>query len=365
MPLYEFEGKRPLVHPSTYISPEAVIIGDGEIGADCYIGPGAVIRGDFGAIRIGNESNVQDNCVVHGRPDAVTVIGDRVSLAHGAIVHCCTIDDDALVGMRACVSDWARIGRFAVVAEGAVVVNQMEVEPETIVGGVPAKPIGKLDRKAREYMLGTRMMYVQMARRQIRSLRPVSAPAPAAPQRGLISEDGCVLVVVDMQEKLYRRMHHKERLLAGVLRLIRFARAAEIPLVVTEQYPKGLGRTIPEVTRELPEDQEVIEKVAFGCFGEERFQQRLAELGARTLVVCGIEAHICVGQTVLAAPEQMQVYLVVDAVSAHTSLDVETAVARARAAGVIPVTVEMFMFEYLKVAKTEKFERCLEVLRRE
>lgn len=365
MAIYEFDGKKPKIAPTTFVCSEAVIIGDVEIGRDCFIAPCAVIRGDFGPIRIGNETNIQDTAVVHGRPDAVTTIGNRVSIAHGAVVHCCTVEDDALIGIRAVVSDWVVVGKGAIVAEGAVVTANTHIDPYTVVAGIPAKTIKKLDRKNREYMLGTRMMYVQNARNYMRSLKPLHQPKPIHPSRELIPQKGCVLIVVDMQEKLYRVMKNKEKLLKNVLRLIKFSKTLNIPIVVTEQYPKGLGRTIKEVSEELPPGIEVIEKTSFGCFGEPRFLQRLEELKATTLVICGIEAHICVGQTVYAAPSHLRILLVTDAISAYTEEDIATAVERAKEAGATLVTTEMFMFEYLKAAKTENFERCLHILRRD
>ncbi len=365
MGIYEVKGKRPRIAPTTFVCPEAVVIGDVEIGRDCFVAPGAVIRGDFGSIRIGDESNIQDNAVVHSRPEAVTSIGSRVSIAHGAIIHCCTIEDDALIGMRAVVSDWVVVGKGAIVAEGAVVTHSTSVEPNSVVAGIPAKPVKTLKRKDYEYVLGTKMLYVQNARHYIRSFKPLPHHSPVLPARQLVPQDGCVLVVVDMQEKLFPVMQQKERLLKNVLRLVRFARTADIPIVLTEQYPKGLGRTIKEVAQALPPNIDVIEKVSFGCFGEPKFLQKLETLNAKTLVVCGIEAHICVGQTVLATPPHLTVLLVTDAVSSYSRTDTETAIERAKLAGAIPVTTEMFMFEFLKTAKTELFERCLDILRRD
>jgi len=367
MVFYEFEGRRPRVGEGSYVSPDAVVIGDVRIGRGCYIAPGAVIKGDYGRVEIGDESNVQDNCILHARPDNVLRIGNRVSVGHGAILHNCTIEDDVTVGMGAVVSDFAVVGRYSVVAEGAVVTNNQKVPESVVVAGIPARKIADVDTKERERYLGYKMLYSRLADRYARSSRRVpSLEQLAEPTfEGLIPDEGVVLVVVDMQEKLFKVMVEKERLCANVLRLIRFAKAAEIPIVVTEQYPKGLGRTIEEVKAELPEGIEVIEKVSFGCFGEERFVERLKELDAESLIVCGIEAHICVGQTVFAAPSQYKIYLVVDAVSAFTETDKEVAVERAKMCGAVPVTTEMIMFEYLKVAKTEKFERCLDVLRRE
>lgn len=366
MVFYEFEGKRPEVGEGSYVSPDAVVIGDVRIGRDCYIAPGAVIKGDYGRIEIGDNTNVQDNCVLHARPDDTLRIGNRVSIGHGAILHNCTIEDDVTVGMNAVVSDFAVVRRYSIIAEGAVVTANQKVPDSVVIAGIPAKKIADVGVKEREKQLSYKVLYSQLAHRYTHSSYriPVVGKTSEPKSEGLIHNEGVSLVVVDMQEKLYKVMVEKERLCANVLRLIRFAKAAEIPIVVTEQYPKGLGRTIDEVKNELPEGTETIEKVSFGCFGEKRFVERLNELNARDLIVCGIEAHICVGQTVYAAPSQHRIYLVVDAISAYTETDKEVAIERAKMCGAIPVTTEMIMFEYLKVAKTEVFERCLDVLRR-
>ncbi|MCX7703660.1 MAG: isochorismatase family protein [Planctomycetota bacterium] len=366
MAFYEFEGKRPSVGEGSYVSPDAVVIGDVKIGKDCYIGPGAVIKGDYGPIIIGDNTNIQENSIVHGRPEETTRIGDRVTVGHCAIIHTCTVEDDVLVGMGAIVSDYAVVGKHSIVAEGAVVVNGQKIGENVIVGGIPAKEIGKIDNKTRERFLGYKMLYSQLARRYERSCRqvPEYLVRKDTDTSGLIDEKRTVLVVVDMQEKLFRMMLDKEKVLKNVIRLIRFAKTVEIPIVVTEQYPKGLGKTMEEVKRELPDGVEVIEKVAFGCFGEKRFAEKLKELSAKDVVVCGIEAHICVGQTVAGAPRDYRIFLVADATSSPTEIDKSVAIERAKMSGVIPTTTEMFMFEYLRAAKTEKFEKCLDILRR-
>ena len=141
--IYEFEGKRPTIDPSAYISDSAVVIGDVTIGARCYVGPGAVIRGDERPIWIGDESAVEDLCVIHvGGPEAKTDgchIGKRVTIGHGAMVHGNYIRDSANIGMGAIVSLFADIGEYTVVAEGAVVKKHQTIPPRVVVGGAPAK----------------------------------------------------------------------------------------------------------------------------------------------------------------------------------------------------------------------------------
>ncbi len=145
MTIYEFEGRIPKIHESTYVSKSADIIGDVKIGKNCYIGPGAKIKGDYGSVIIGDNSNVQENCVIHARPDKKTVIGDYVSIGHGAIIHGATINDYAVVGMGSVVSDFAKVGIWSAVGEGAVVVSGKEVPDQGIAVGIPAKVIGSVD----------------------------------------------------------------------------------------------------------------------------------------------------------------------------------------------------------------------------
>ena len=121
MTLYSFEGHRPTLAEGVYIHPSADVIGNVTLGKNCYVGPGARIRGDYGSIILGDNTAVEDNCVIHARPDEITTIGDHVTLGHGCVIHNCTIKDWAVVGMNAVVSDYTTLGEWAVVGEGAVV----------------------------------------------------------------------------------------------------------------------------------------------------------------------------------------------------------------------------------------------------
>ena len=115
---------------------------------------------------------------------------------------------------------------------------------------------------------------------------------------GLISDEGAVLVIIDVQEKLFPHMAGKEKLVENLAKLIQFAGIMKIPIMLTEQYPKGLGQTVTEVKKLIPHITP-IEKVEFSCFGSARFKEALANLEAKTLIITGIEAHICVTQTAI------------------------------------------------------------------
>src|SRR6478609_7347225 len=139
MPCYALEGVVPVVHPSAYVHPTAVLIGDVIVGPDCYVGPCASLRGDFGRIVLERGSNVQDNCTIHGFPDQDTVIEEDGHIGHGAVLHSCFIRRDVLIGMNAVVMDEADIGAASIVAACAFVPAGMKVPPRSLVAGMPAK----------------------------------------------------------------------------------------------------------------------------------------------------------------------------------------------------------------------------------
>jgi carbonic anhydrase/acetyltransferase-like protein (isoleucine patch superfamily) len=121
MPSYSIEGVIPVVDPSAYVHPTAVLIGDVIVGPHCYVGPNASLRGDFGRIVLKAGSNVQDTCVIHGFPAQDTVVGENGHIGHGAVLHSCMVGRDALVGMNAVVMDEAVVGERSIVAACAFV----------------------------------------------------------------------------------------------------------------------------------------------------------------------------------------------------------------------------------------------------
>lgn len=144
MPAYEFEGITPVVDPSAFVHPTAVLIGDVIIGPGCLIGPGASLRGDIGRIIINKGSNLQDGCIAHSFPSKDVVVEENGHIGHGAILHGCTIKRNALVGMNAVIMDDAVIGEDSFVAALAFVKAGMQVPPRTLVGGIPAKIMREL-----------------------------------------------------------------------------------------------------------------------------------------------------------------------------------------------------------------------------
>lgn len=135
-----YRGIVPQVAASAYIDPSAQVIGDVVIGEESSVWPNVTIRGDVNHIRIGKQSNVQDNTVIHVEHDVYpTIVGDRVTVGHSVTLHGCVVEDDCLIGIGAIVLNGAKIGRGAVIAAGALVPERMEIPPESMVMGVPAK----------------------------------------------------------------------------------------------------------------------------------------------------------------------------------------------------------------------------------
>jgi len=137
-----FNGKTPKIAPTAFVSEVAYVIGDVEIGENSSIWPGAVVRGDFASIKIGNDSQIEDNCVVHAaRP---MVIGDRVQIGHGAVIHCSRIGNHVLIGSNATILGGAEIGDSCLIAANALVRNEMKIPNDSVVAGVPAEVKGKI-----------------------------------------------------------------------------------------------------------------------------------------------------------------------------------------------------------------------------
>jgi carbonic anhydrase/acetyltransferase-like protein (isoleucine patch superfamily) len=167
MAIYEFEGKRPKIASGSFVYPEATIIGDVTIGEGCYIGPGAVIRADYGTIIIGDRTAVEENCTLHARPGEVLRIGNDVTIGHAAIVHNCILEDSCVIGMGSIVSDYAKVGVWAVVGEGAVVKNKSIIEPGHIVVGIPAKPVAQVSDDYKKQWTHFKGIYVELARTRL------------------------------------------------------------------------------------------------------------------------------------------------------------------------------------------------------
>jgi len=173
MPCYSIEGVIPVVDPSAYVHPTAVLIGDVIVGPDCYIGPAACLRGDFGRIVMHRGANVQDTCVVHGFPAHDTVIEENGHIGHGAVLHSCTVRRDALVGMNAVVMDDAEVGEEAIVAASAFIRAGMKVPPRSLAAGVPAKILRELTEQEIAWKREGTHTYQDLTKRCLASMKEV------------------------------------------------------------------------------------------------------------------------------------------------------------------------------------------------
>lgn len=170
--IYEFDGMRPRIDPSAYISESATILGNVIIAADVYVGPGTIIRADTPGcpIVIGYGSAIEEGAIIHvGPPSEGCIIGEKVTVAHGAIVHANHLRDCANIGMGAIVSLYADIGEYAVVAEGAVVKRGQIIPPRVIVGGAPARQLRELEERDLKVWEDTKNWYIGLARKYVTS----------------------------------------------------------------------------------------------------------------------------------------------------------------------------------------------------
>jgi len=145
--IYAFDGIVPVVDPSAFIHDAAVVIGDVIVGPGCYVGPGAILRGDFGRIRIDAGSNVQETCVIHSFPNQDVVLEANSHIGHGAVLHGCHIGENALIGMNAVVMDKAVIGRDCIVGALSFIKAGEEFAPAQMIAGTPAKVLRPLTEK--------------------------------------------------------------------------------------------------------------------------------------------------------------------------------------------------------------------------
>src|ERR1700744_201124 len=171
MPVYRFEAMIPVVDPAAFVHPTAVLIGDVIIGAGCYVGPGASLRGDFGRIILKPGSNLQDNCVMHSFPSQDAVVEENGHVGHGAVLHGCVVGREALIGMNAVVMDGGVIGEGSFVGAMSFVRAGMIVPPKTLVAGVPAKIVRELQDKEMAWKLNGTHQYQELARRSLATMR--------------------------------------------------------------------------------------------------------------------------------------------------------------------------------------------------
>ena len=187
MATYEIDGVVPVIDPAAFVHPQASLIGDVIVEEGCYIGPFASLRGDFGRITIGAGSNVQDGCVLHSFPGADCTLEPDSHVGHGAILHGCTVESLAMIGMNSVLMDGVVVGEHALVAANSFVPAEFVVPPRSLAAGNPAKVIRELDETTLAWKARGVRVYQELARRSLASLKPCEPLRAVPPDRPRVS----------------------------------------------------------------------------------------------------------------------------------------------------------------------------------
>jgi phenylacetic acid degradation protein len=187
--VYEINGVTPVVDPTAYVHPSAVLIGDVIVGPRCYIGPLAALRGDFGRLILEEGANLQDTCVMHGFPGCDTVVERDGHIGHGAVLHGCRIGRNALVGMNSVIMDNAVVGADSIVAAMSFVRAGMEIPPRSLAMGSPAKVARELRDDEIAWKSGGTAQYQELAVRSMQTMRETEALTAPEPDRKRIDWD--------------------------------------------------------------------------------------------------------------------------------------------------------------------------------
>ena len=170
--IYEFKGIRPVIHPSSFVHPQASVIGNVVIGKHCYIGPGAAIRGDFGRIIIKDGCNVQENCTIHMFPGVEVVLEENAHIGHGAIIHGCHIGENCLIGINAVLMDNVVLGEGCIVGALSFVKADSVFERRSLIVGNPAKKIKEVSDEMLGWKTEGTTIYQQLAADMLESFKP-------------------------------------------------------------------------------------------------------------------------------------------------------------------------------------------------
>ena len=165
--LFEFDGNAPEIGNGTYVSETAQVIGDVKIGDNCYVGHGAIIRGDYGRIEIGDGTAVEGGVIIHAPPQGLHLIGKSVTLGHGAVLHGNMVGDYSVIGMGAILSIFSETGEWSIVGEGALVRANQKIAANTVAVGNPAKEVRPVNSGDRELWNYGKQVYVDLAQKYI------------------------------------------------------------------------------------------------------------------------------------------------------------------------------------------------------
>jgi len=184
------------------------------------------------------------------------------------------------------------------------------------------------------------------------------------PEAFLLDRDEVVLCIVDIQEKLLAQMGEKESVIANAVLMASAAMRLEVPLILTEQYPRGLGPTVIELSTVLGEKYQPIEKMCFGCADEPAFMTTLKSLKRKQVLLCGVEAHVCVLQTCMELIERkFQVQIIADAVCSRNPEHKQLALGQMRDSGAVITSAEAVIFQLLGRAGTPEFKDILNLIK--
>lgn len=182
--------------------------------------------------------------------------------------------------------------------------------------------------------------------------------------KNTLSLEQTALVVIDMQEAFRPKLADFAEVAGRIATMVEGAKLLNVPIIVTEQYPKGLGHTAEEIKAVLPDGIEIIEKTAFSSCGARPFEDALEEVGARQLLICGIEAHICVNQTAHDLLSRgFQVHYLAECITARTAHNKEVGLVKMWQSGAIPSSTEMALFELMRDAKHEQFKAIQKLIK--
>ena len=190
--VYSIDGITPVVDPTAFVHPSAVLVGDVIVGPGAYIGPCACLRGDFGRIVVEAGANVQDTCVMHGFPGKDTVVGEGANIGHGAVLHGCVVGRGALIGMNCVVNDNAEIGEDTVVAAMAFVRAEAKIPARSLAAGIPAKVMRALSEDEIQWKRGNAALYQELAKRSAQTMQLVDALPAVEPGRKSIEIPGAI-----------------------------------------------------------------------------------------------------------------------------------------------------------------------------
>lgn len=181
--VYAIDGIVPVVDPTAYVHPSAVLIGDVIVGPDCYVGPCASLRGDFGRLILERGSNLQDTCVMHGFPGTDTVVEEDGHIGHGAVLHGCRIGKNALIGMNAVIMDGVIVGESSIVAASAFVKAGMIIPARSLAAGMPAKVMRQLSDEEIAWKIDGTRTYQHLTRRCLATMVETDALTEVEPNR--------------------------------------------------------------------------------------------------------------------------------------------------------------------------------------